>query len=86
MRVMTLQNVHDYHVRIWKQQTPEPAAWDLEAKEKLEEPSHGSLLLIMHQMGAGFGNLEVCPIPNKWDRGTVPVQIEIGMDLTSRLW
>lgn len=65
MRVTTLPNgAGFYQIRIWEVGTTEPTDWQLEytADQQGNDPTNGSLMLIVHQIDVTFGNVEITPI------------------------
>lgn len=54
-----------YSLKVWQEGTAEPEAWDLRARGTLLGLERGSLLLVSHHTAAGFGPVEVRPIPQR---------------------
>jgi hypothetical protein len=52
-----------YQVKLWPATDAEPASWDLERVEDVEDVPVGSALLIAHHSDVSFGNIFVRPIP-----------------------
>ena len=55
--------INDYYrFKVWPADQSEPAAWDTEGFGKTGEPVSGSLLLLVHNAEAGFGNVQIMPL------------------------
>jgi hypothetical protein len=52
-----------YRLKVWEAGSAEPGAWDLEARGTLLDLERGSILLGAHHVAAGFGPVEVTPLP-----------------------
>lgn len=62
-RVRDLENGGTlFQVKLWKNGTPEPGKWDLEAEEPPGDLNGGSALLIAHNTDVTFGNVKVIPV------------------------
>ncbi|WP_373514437.1 hypothetical protein [Persicitalea sp.] len=62
-RVETLvDNSTLFRTKLWPADQPEPAAWDLEAREKPDNVPNGSALLIAHNADVTFGNVWVVAV------------------------
>ena len=48
-----------YRFKVWNQDQPEPAAWDIERRGIAGEPSGGSFLLVAHHVDVRFGAVRV---------------------------
>jgi hypothetical protein len=51
-----------YRVKLWRDGTPEPAEWDLQAVEGPADVQQGGALIIAHYTDVTFGTIEVKPI------------------------
>ncbi len=51
-----------YSVRMWEQATAEPADWDATITEDVDDPQTGSLLFVVHNTDAVFGDISVRPV------------------------
>ncbi len=62
LRVETVSGQHQYRFKVWPQTDPEPAQWTLVASTALAELASGSALLLVHNIDATFGNVDIVPI------------------------
>ena len=51
-----------FRTKLWPADQPEPAAWDLEAREKPDNVPYGSALLLAHNADVTFGNVRVVAV------------------------
>ena len=52
-----------FSVKLWQADQQEPERWDLQAREKPDNISSGSALLIAHNTDVTFGNIRATPLP-----------------------
>lgn len=50
-------------MKIWEDDAPEPAEWDLTTRGLDDELRSGSVLLLAHHVDVTFGNVEIVPLP-----------------------
>lgn len=51
-----------YKLKVWPQDQPEPAGWDLEGIGQFNDRAEGSILLVAHEADVTFGNVTVMPV------------------------
>ncbi len=64
MSVQTLESGRSiYKLKVWSEASQEPADWDLQVQDVIDEdPTGGSILLLAHHVDATFGNVSVVPL------------------------
>ena len=51
-----------YSLKIWEAGQPEPAQWSVQQQQGNTDLRNGSLLLISHQFGVSYGDIQITPI------------------------
>jgi hypothetical protein len=62
IRAETTGGQHVYSIKMWPEDLPEPAQWDITGAEDLSKPGQGSILLVAHHVDATFGNVTITPL------------------------
>ncbi|HRW09127.1 MAG TPA: hypothetical protein P5121_28675 [Caldilineaceae bacterium] len=62
MSVQTAPVGDIYRFKVWEQDQPEPAAWNMVAQGDANGPDSGSVLLVAHHIDASFGDVSVRPL------------------------
>ena len=53
---------HRYRLKVWRDDGPEPLAWNLDGRYGIDTPACGSFLFAAHHVDATLGNLTVVPL------------------------
>jgi hypothetical protein len=64
MRVAAGSGVVNYQLKVWQTSQPEPATWTMSGQQAAaNDPGHGCLLLLAHNVDVTFGTVSVVPGP-----------------------
>ena len=86
MRAQTIGSNTLYSLKVWEQNTNEPAAWTISGYGPPGELKHGSALLNSHYANVSYGNVSIRPGPFENELAISDVSVEVNTNSATVSW